>query len=182
MPLEQAGTEVRKALILEPFAQWLKQENHTALLLLLITGLSVISFLLVLVLLARQNRLQKRIHAMTAGLEGANIEQVLTHYLSKVDTAERQMQTLEQMVGVLQAQIPHCFQRAHLIRYDAFEDVGGQQSFSVVLLDAKRDGLVISGVYNRMDMRVYAKYLSEGCSSHPLSQEEERAVRECLSK
>lgn len=119
---------------------------------------------------------------MTAGLEGANLEQVLAQYIGKVDGAERRMQTLEQMVGVLQAQIPHCFQKSHIIRYDAFEDVGGQQSFSVVFLDAGRNGILLSGVYNRMDMRVYAKYLTDGRSSHPLSQEEERALKECLAK
>lgn len=119
---------------------------------------------------------------MTAGLEGANFEQILSHYLGKVDSAEKRMETVEQMLGVLQAQIPHCFQKSHLIRYDAFEDVGGQQSFSVVFLDAKRDGILLSGVYNRMDMRVYAKYLNDGRSSHPLSQDEERVIRECLAK
>ncbi len=171
-----------EVLTLDSFQNWLNKENHTALLLLLITAFCVILLLMVLFLLNRQSRLQRRLQAMMAGTAGINLEEVLVEYLNKVEATYRKTEVVEQMVGVLQAQMPHCFQKAHLIRYDAFDDVGGQQSFSAVLLDAQRSGLIISGVYNRMDMRVYVKYLKEERASQPLSQEEEKALRECIAQ
>ena len=68
-----------------------------------------------------------------------------------------------------------------LVRYDAFEDVGGQQSFSLAMLDAQQNGVVLTGVYSRSDVRVYAKAIRQGQPSHPLSEEELQAVQTALS-
>ncbi len=115
------------------------------------------------------------------GSEGS-FEQTLAQHLETVAHTVRRMDGIEQAVGTLQAQIPFCVQKSHLARYDAFDNVGGQQSFSLVLLDSRQSGVVLSGVYNRMDMRVYAKYIERGQPTQPLSEEETRVFRECLSK
>jgi hypothetical protein len=88
------------------------------------------------------------------------------------------MEELEQAVAVLQAKMPNCLQKAAVIRYDAFEDVGGEQSFSLALLNGEGDGVILTSVYSRIDVRVYAKAIQNGRSSHALSQEEERALRQ----
>src|SRR5438309_7485650 len=110
----------------------------------------------------RVRRLNRQIQALTRGVDGSNLEEVLTAHLETVAQTVRRMETLEQAVGVLQAQIPNCLQRFHLERYDAFDDVGGEQSFSVALLDARGDGVVLTSVYSRMDVRVYAKSIRNG--------------------
>jgi hypothetical protein len=68
-----------------------------------------------------------------------------------------------------------------LVRYDAFEDVGGQQSFSLAMLDALQNGIILTSVYSRSDVRVYAKAVRQGQPSHPLSEEEQQALRNALS-
>ncbi len=159
----------------------LAQGHNTSTGLLLITVVCAVLFLLCLTLLSKVSHLNRRIHALTMGTEG-NLEQVLTQHLQTVAQNTHRIHAIEQAVGVLQAQIPSCVQKSHLIRYDAFDNVGGSQSFSLVLLDNQQSGIVLSGVYNRMDMRVYAKYVEHGQPSQPLSDEEARVVRECLSK
>jgi hypothetical protein len=62
------------------------------------------------------------------------------------------------------------------VRYDAFPDVGGEQSFSVALLDAAGSGMVLTGLYSRNDMRVYAKPVVGGSSPHSLTEEERKAI------
>jgi hypothetical protein len=69
-----------------------------------------------------------------------------------------------------------CLQRVGLVRYDAFADVGGEQSFSLALLDGSSNGLVVSGLYSRNDMRVYAKPVVAGRSPMSLTEEEMRAI------
>ena len=88
------------------------------------------------------------------------------------------MDTLEQAVAVVQAQLPSCLQRMHLLRYDAFVDVAGEQSFTAALLDSRGNGLLFTSVYTRQDVRVYAKEVVNGRSSHALSKEEERVLKE----
>jgi hypothetical protein len=68
-----------------------------------------------------------------------------------------------------------------VVRFDAFDDMGGRLSFSAAILDARGDGMVITGINGRQDTRVYSKPVRNGTSPHNLSDEEEVAIREALS-
>lgn len=65
-----------------------------------------------------------------------------------------------------------------LVRYDAFEDTGGAQSFSLALIDDDGDGVVVSSLHSRQATRLYAKGVRGGVADTPLSDEEVRALRE----
>jgi hypothetical protein len=69
-----------------------------------------------------------------------------------------------------------------LVRYDAFEDVGGRLSFSCALLDDHGDGVVVTSINGRQDTRVYAKPIQGGKSGYNLSVEEEEAIRQSLTR
>jgi hypothetical protein len=68
-----------------------------------------------------------------------------------------------------------------LLRYDAFEDVGGRLSFSCALLDDHGSGVVLTSINGRHETRVYAKPIHEGRSDYNLSAEEEEAIRRARS-
>lgn len=63
-----------------------------------------------------------------------------------------------------------------VIRYDAYQDIGGQQSWSMAILNADRTGAVITALHARDHARVYLKELHAGVSEQRLSPEEELAV------
>jgi hypothetical protein len=71
-------------------------------------------------------------------------------------------------------------QRVGLIRYDAFDDMGGHLSFSAALLDRGGSGLVITSINGRQDTRCYAKVIQNGTSSHNLTMEEQEAIRRAM--
>lgn len=138
-------------------------------------------WLVVLVWLAvRARALGKRLQRLTAGATGASLERVLMDHLARVEEVDTRQRQVEERVCALERQIPLCVQRVGLVRYDAFEDVGGQQSFSLAILDAQQNGLVLTSVYSRSDVRVYAKAIRQGQPSHPLSEEELQAIRNAL--
>ncbi|MCS6830175.1 MAG: DUF4446 family protein [Armatimonadota bacterium] len=137
---------------------------------------------LVLILLVVQMRsVSKRLQRLTAGATGASLEKVLVDHLARVEEVDTRQRQMEQRVSALEAQIPLCVQYVGLVRYDAFEDVGGQQSFSLAMLDALQNGMILTSVYSRTDVRVYAKAIRRGQPSHPLSEEELQALRTALS-
>jgi hypothetical protein len=68
-----------------------------------------------------------------------------------------------------------------LVRYDAFDDMGGHLSFSAALLDAAGNGVVITSINGRQDTRCYAKPVRGGESEYNLSAEEEAAIRQALA-
>lgn len=101
----------------------------------------------------------------------------------------RQIQRLESMVRSLNATdrrqeglIEGAVRRVGLVRYDAFEDVGGRLSFSCALLDDRGDGVVVTSINGRQDTRVYAKPIVDGRSRYNLSTEEEEAIRQALAE
>ena len=69
-----------------------------------------------------------------------------------------------------------------LVRYDAFEDVGGRLSFSCALLDDHANGVVVTSINGRQDTRVYAKPVTGGKSGYNLSIEEEEVIRQALAR
>jgi hypothetical protein len=67
-----------------------------------------------------------------------------------------------------------------LVRYDAFDNMSGRLSFSLALLDASADGVVISAIAAHSDTRVYAKGVAAGKGDHELSPEEQQAVKAAM--
>ncbi len=80
-----------------------------------------------------------------------------------------------------QALIEGAVRHVGLVRYDAFEDVGGRLSFSCALLDDRGTGAVVTSINGRQDTRVYAKPITGGRSPYNLSIEEEEAIRQALA-
>jgi len=70
-----------------------------------------------------------------------------------------------------------CFQKTGVIRFNPFKEVGGDQSFSIALLDAKNNGFVITGLYARDGNRIFAKPIENGQSKYLLSGEEKEALK-----
>jgi hypothetical protein len=99
----------------------------------------------------------------------------------------QQIQRLERAIRALhgtdkkqQTQIEGSVRNVALLRYDAFEDVGGRLSFSCALLDEQGNGVVLTSINGRQETRVYAKPVTLGTSSHNLSLEEEESIRRAL--
>jgi len=127
--------------------------------------------------LARQARLTRLYYRLTRGTSGGNLEEILVRHLETVQQLAKHVESLERRVEAMAEKQKHCVQHVGLVRYDAFDDVGGQQSFSLALLDGMGNGVALSSVYSRADVRVYGKSIRAGRPSHPLTQEEERALK-----
>ena len=98
-----------------------------------------------------------------------------------------QIQRLERAIRALHAtdkkqktEIEGSVRNVALLRYDAFEDVGGRLSFSCALLDDAGTGVVLTSINGRQETRVYAKQVTQGISTHNLSLEEEEAIRRAM--
>ncbi|MEK7080342.1 MAG: DUF4446 family protein, partial [Patescibacteria group bacterium] len=72
-------------------------------------------------------------------------------------------------------------QKTAVVRFNPFNQMGGNQSFAIALLDAKNNGFVLSSLFVKDGNRVYAKFINNGKSDHPLSKEEIEAIEKaCL--
>ena len=100
--------------------------------------------------------------------------------LEMVDAIARGLDDLGARVAAVEGAQRRSFQRVGLVRYNPFEETGGNQSFALALLDAAGDGWVLSSLHARSGTRVYAKAITAGRSDATLSDEETDAVRQAL--
>jgi len=106
---------------------------------------------------------------------------VLDAHLDKVFAVARELDELSARSAVLEATTRRAFQRVGLVRFNPFEDTGGNQSFAVAILDATGDGFVLSSLHARGGTRMFAKSLAGGRAEATLSAEETEAVRLALA-
>jgi len=106
---------------------------------------------------------------------------VLDGQARKIERLEQAVRTLNKTDKRQQGLIEGSIQNVGLLRYDAFEDVGGRLSFSCAMLDERGSGVVLTSINGRQETRVYAKPITEGRSSYNLSAEEEEAIRQALA-
>jgi hypothetical protein len=88
---------------------------------------------------------------------------------------------LQEDIGRLDEALRNSVQCVGVVRFDAFEDMGGQLSFSAALLDGHGRGLVLTSINGRRETRIYAKPVEEGSSRYNLSDEEKEAIRRALA-
>ena len=84
---------------------------------------------------------------------------------------------IEGSVGSRGTVDPRALRDLAVVRYDALSEMSGQLSFSIALLNALGDGVLLSTINGRTETRTYAKVVRQGSGTQPLSPEEEQAVR-----
>lgn len=155
-------------------------ETQKDIVVLVLSLVLLVSIAVFLVASARTRRLEKRYRVLLGNAEGRNAEALLLDYIARTDSLAAQLEKtqseLTDLAGVCQRHV----QKVGILRYNAFDDVGGEQSFSVALLDANATGVVISGLCGREETRVYAKPVKAGRSTHNLSDEEITAIAQAI--
>jgi hypothetical protein len=140
----------------------------------------LVLLVLVVALFRRSARFERRFAGLTRGADGRSLESILDAHLDRVDAVGRELDQLAARSAVLEATQRKAFQRVGLVRFNPFEDTGGNQSFALALLDEHGDGFVMSSLHARAGTRVYGKAVTKGTSESNLSEEEGEALRRAL--
>ncbi|MBA2718724.1 MAG: DUF4446 family protein [Chloroflexi bacterium] len=147
-------------------------------------ALAVIVLVLIVLSLIQARRisaLRRRLDSLTRGANGANLDAVLDAHLDKVFAVSRELDELAARSAVVEAAGRRAIQRVGVVRFNPFEDTGGNQSFAMALTDAAGNGFVLSSLHSRTGTRVYAKSITDGRSDAALSDEEQESLRIALT-
>lgn len=102
--------------------------------------------------------------------------------LKTIETLGRDVDRLKSELERITAESRHHIKRVGLVRYDAFEGIAGQQSYSLCLLDDKKDGVLISSLVGRDFARSYAIEITGGEASRKLGDEEASALSQAIMR
>jgi uncharacterized protein DUF4446 len=150
-------------------------------------GVAVAALLFAIVLALKLRRMRQAQRAVL-GPNGSQrdlvshatrIEEGFTDLRELVDDT---MASLETTLANVHQRLDGCVAHQGLVRYDAYNELSGQQSSSLALLDSHRNGVILTSIVHRDQARIYLKRMSEGQAEIELSPEEQEAVNTALQQ
>jgi peptidoglycan hydrolase CwlO-like protein len=102
--------------------------------------------------------------------------------LSKINELEGRIEELFNEIKKIKKDQKFSIQKVGIVRFNPFSEVGGDQSFSIALLNENDDGVVITSLYTRQENRVYGKPIKNSQSEYSLSEEEKKAIEKAIEK
>src|SRR5436305_6238211 len=145
-----------------------------------------IALILALVLAIKLRRLRSAQKAVLGG-DGqqrdlvTHAQQLEKGFTDMRDWVEESIEHFERRMQSTETRLDGCVAYRSLVRYDAYNELSGQQSSSLALLDAHRSGVVVTSIVHRDQARLYVKQLHEGEAEIELSPEARAAVDTALS-
>ena len=147
-------------------------------------GVALIALLWVVVLAVKLRRMRAAQRTILGGAEtdlASHAASLQEAFVQLRDWVEEMARGLEERVGGAEHRMDGCIARSSVVRYDAMNELSGQQSSTVALLDERRTGVVISSILHRDQARLYVKQVREGHPEYELSPEEQQAVEEAIA-
>ena len=123
----------------------------------------------------------KRITKFFNGKDGKSIEKVLEYEMRKMKKTEDDIKKLTTNMKWIEGIAKKSVHKVGIIRFNPFRDIGGDQSFSIAMLDYKDSGVVISSLHSKDGAKMYAKPILKGKSKYQLTNEEEEAILKATS-
>jgi len=158
-----------------PVLAWIESNLST---LWLMSAVLLVALLVWLVILhIRLSRLlQRYLTLMRGGDDGKSLEQILDSYLEQAQTTATQVEQLNSVARQLEKAAKLSLQHLGVLRFDAFPDAAGQQSYALALVDGHGNGVVLSSIASRQATRTYAKPLKQWETDYTLTDEEKEAI------
>ena len=138
-----------------------------------------------LVLVVRLITGQRKLRRGQQTVLGTHGERDLVDHAREVEDQVRNLrdavEALDRLVAGYKVDLDGAFSHRAVVRYDAFRDIGGEQSASIALLDNTGSGLVVSTIHSRDYARIYVKQLHQTIPDRALSPEESQAVQTAMA-
>ncbi|MEA2661279.1 MAG: hypothetical protein QOH08_851 [Chloroflexota bacterium] len=150
---------------------------------LAVIGLGVMAVGLVIWLASLQRseaRLRRRLRRILSDNGTTGLDEVLSGQAARIDQLGSRVDALNALERELEASSRLALQKVGVVRFNPFQDSGGDQSFAIALLDQGGTGVVISSLHGRAETRIFAKQVTNGRAKHALSDEEQQAIRAAL--
>jgi Protein of unknown function (DUF4446) len=142
---------------------------------------AVLALALAVLLWRRISRLQGA-QAVVLGSDRRDLLDFAVSLQGRIDDLHRALDEVAAGLSRVDRRVDGSVTNTAVVRYDAYEGTGGQQSASLALLDATRTGTVVTAIQGRDYARIYVKDLDRGRSSVALSPEEQEAVERAMSR
>jgi len=147
-------------------------------------GLAALVLILIIIMIVngvKMRKLKKRYEAFMSGKNAASLEDTLVKRLNQVDDLIASDEETQKKVQMVLDHLDNTYQKVGLVKYDAFNEMGGKLSFSLALLNRKNNGFIINAMHSREGCYTYIKEIIDGHSVIMLAEEEKEALDMALA-
>lgn len=125
---------------------------------------------------------EKRLKRFFLGKKAKDLEDTITMLETNIHELNTAKDNIEKEITRINAKVRKSVRGLETIRFNPFPDQGSNQSFAIGMLNEDGDGLVMSSLYSRERMSVFAKPIKDGKSEYELSAEEKEALQKARIK
>lgn len=146
--------------------------------------LNIISFIFIILLLIwvivlniSIKKIKEKQSILFKGKKAKNLEEIVIENRNNIASNQKDIEKIYRISSKNNYLAGKALHKTGLVRFNPFRDIGGDQSFSLALLDKDNNGVIISSLYSREGVRVYSKAIKSGESmKYPLTEEEKQAI------
>jgi len=147
----------------------------------IVLAVAIVALAAWLVVLQRsESRLRSRLRRILSDNGSTGLDEVLAGHATRIEQLGSRVDALTALQRELETATGRSLQKVGVVRFNPFQDSGGDQSFAIAMLDQRGSGVVVSSLHGRAETRIFAKQVTNGRSTHSLSDEEQQAIREAL--
>lgn len=144
---------------------------------LLLVALVIILTMITVSMSIRLTRLTKKYYLFMRGKDGQSMEKVFVQKFQQIDRLTKAVGDQDIELDILKKNHNTTLTRYGMVKYDAFDDVGGKMSFALAMLDSTNTGFILDAIHSRDNCFLYLKEIVKGESYIMLSDEEVEALK-----
>ena len=147
-----------------------------AFILLFLFLLIIVLFVLNVSVTMKYNRLKSSYNTFMKGKDGKTLEESMKEKYAEVDTVLKVVKQNRLDIREINRRMEKSYQKLGIVKYDAFNEMGGKLSFAIAMLDNRDNGWIINAMHSREGCYTYVKEIVKGESYVELSEEEAEAL------
>lgn len=136
----------------------------------------IVLLILLILQMKKASKLKKRLDKFVLGKDGKSLEQDIVNLFEDNKFLKNSTEKNKKDIRTLYKNMESAYQKMGLVKYDAFNQMGGQLSFSLALLDENNNGFIINSVHSTEGCYSYTKEIKQGESAISLGTEEAQAL------
>lgn len=125
---------------------------------------------------------EKRLKKFFLGKKAKDLEETISILEENIDKLKKAKENTEKELAVINSKLKKSIRGLETVRFNPFPDQGSNQSFAIGILNEENDGVVLSSLYSRERMSIFAKPIKNGKSDYELTEEEKDALEKATVK
>lgn len=156
-------------------------ETNSAYIILALAILVVVLIALVIYNTLQISKLNKKYEEFISGKDGKSLEDVILTRFKEIDELKVSNNTNKKKIEIINEELLSTYKKVGIVKYDAFNEMGGKLSFALAMLDKTNNGFVMNAMHSREGCYTYIKEIVKGESYITLGEEEKVALEQAIN-